>query len=424
MTCLTVKQYGVRWLVGWPVAKPAKLRGNLELTPQLLRLAWRHRRDVELRAWHDAALSMAIFFSNGDQSKFTKNREIATTQWTFERTMRGIRTARQTSNRSSDGQRWFCATLERHRALLNADTAAEKGVSSLHRKPATDRAAGLVRVFHDTGTRFSKVGEKGRERAHLAEALGTPKTLAGPTTRHECDEMFAALYAESPWLAPALTYLWRAAITRVDRIGCFGLPPVVLTGPPGCGKTYLAERIGTLSECTSLRLDMTGATSGFAVAGAEYTWSSSGPGRPIRHIADSGVANPVIVIDELDKRGVSTNGGDAAKALLPMLEPSTAAAYQSPYLEAVVDLSHVSWIICVNDVSQLPQPLLDRTSVLSCDMPDGDHLRALVRRILGDEVEAQIVDMATDAVRRGRSLRWLHRLADQMRAVMDAPMLM
>ena len=137
--------------------------------------------------------------------------------------------------------------------------------------------------------------------------LAEPKKIAGPTTRHACDELFADLYAESPWLAPALTYLWRAAIARVEQSGSFGLSPVVLTGPPGCGKTHLAERIGKLSGCVPLRVDMTGATSSFAIAGADYMWSTSGPGRPIQHIADHGIANPVVVLDELDKRGISTN---------------------------------------------------------------------------------------------------------------------
>ena len=130
-----------------------------------------------------------------------------------------------------------------------------------------------------------------------------------------------------------------------------------------------------------------------------------------------------MILDEIDKRAHGANGGDAATALLPLLERSTAAAYQSPYLEAAIDLSHISWVLCVNDVACLPRPLRDRVRVVQCPMPEGAHLRDLVARILGEDVDPAILETATDAVAGGRSLRWLSRLADQLRAIAEAPVL-
>ena len=57
-------------------------------------------------------------------------------------------------------------------------------------------------------------------------------------------------------------------------------------------------------------------------------------------------------------------------------------------------------------------------------MPQGAHLSALVRRVLGEEVDPQVIELATRAVKDGRSLRWLRRLSDQLHAALDAPMLM
>ncbi|WP_386176893.1 AAA family ATPase [Sulfitobacter sp. R86518] len=424
MTAREVKQYGIHWLFGWSrvTASPETLRGELALTPQMMRLAWTHRREVELRCWHEVATRLALMFYNGDPAKYAEYLDIVTREWSFAQAARALHSAREASNKSSNPHVKFREAVRRHRSALHETLFTKDEAAS---GSETTSAPKLVRIHDFTGpAQTTATHEKARSRAALRKVLAEPKKIAGPTTRHACDELFADLYAESPWLAPALTYLWRAAIARVEQSGSFGLLPVVLSGPPGCGKTHLAERIGKLSGCVPLRVDMTGATSSFAIAGADYMWSTSGPGRPIQHIADHGIANPVVVLDELDKRGISTNGGDAADALLPMLEPTTSEAYQSPYLEAPVNLSHISWIICVNDISHLPQPMLDRSRVLTCDMPQGAHLSALVRRVLGEEVDPQVVELATKAVKRGRSLRWLRRLSVQLQAALDAPMLM
>ncbi|WP_116083493.1 AAA family ATPase [Tropicimonas sp. IMCC34011] len=435
MIACTIKRYGTYWLFGWPgdvhgssdlpqVDIAQQVRRGLDLTPQMLRLAWRHRRDVELRAKHGAAQRLALYFCKGKSETYASHLLTATTRWSFVRCTSGLREARrQATNAYHDGHR-FTPTIARHRAMIEDATAENASRTAELLSRCIDTSARSVRIHtYRPVDRSSRTDAKARDREALRTELCEPMTLAGPRDRHGCDELFAALYSESPWLSEALTYLWRAARVAVEQSGTFTLPPLVLAGPPGCGKTYIAERLGAVSGCSPLRLDMSSSTASFIVTGSEYTWASASAGRPIEHIAETKVANPIIILDEIEKRAHGSNGGDAANALLPLLERSTAAAYQSPYLEAPVDLSHVSWVLCVNDVAYLPRPLRDRVRVVQCPMPEGALLRDLVARILGDDVDPAILETATEAVAGGRSLRWLSRLADQLRAIAEAPIL-
>lgn len=429
---LRYDRYALHWLLGWPdeVHSDADLadadvtrdvRQDLALTPQLLRLSWHRRREVHSRAWHETAQQLALFFCDGKPETYARHMQTATTRWSLERCVIALRAARRQANAHGATPHRFREAVAANRLRLSGALNDKRRAPSPSREP---QAPGTVRVHTYQPATDSHL-QKGRERDRhaLRETLAEPKALAGPRDRHACDELFAALYAESPWLAEPLSYLWRAALSHVRASGSFRLPPIILTGLPGCGKTHFAERLGHLSGCAPLRLDMSTSTSAFLVTGSEYTWSSSDPGRPIQHVAKTGIANPVVILDELDKRGGGGTGGDAADALLPLLQLETARTFSSPYLGAPVDLSCVSWIICVNDPERLPNPLRDRARVLPCSMPRGDHLRLLVTRILGPETDPAVIDMATHAVETGRSLRWLQRVSAQLRAITEAPML-
>jgi hypothetical protein len=431
-------RYALHWLFGWP--EPGKLQSKMErpdiacglrselaLTPQILRLAWQRRRDVKLIAWHDAAQRLATLFSNGALKDYARNLRIATADSTFGWVVASLRKARQMQNSSRLHEEGFAKAVAGHRQTLMLKVAQE-AKESLTQNPgpaaASRGCSRAIKIHSFTAPEGSfRRNEKAEERIRLREKLATPKHMAGPQDRHACDELFAQLYAESPWLSTPLTYLWRAAVYNVVQRSEFWMPPTILVGPPGCGKTHIAEQIGALSGCTALRIDMSSVNATFSLTGSEFTWASSDAGRPIEHIAESGAANPVILLDELEKRGVGGSGGDAATALLPLLQPNTAAAFQSPYLGAQIDLSRISWIISVNDVERLPKPLIDRTQILYCAAPTGEHLRQLVMGILGKGADPEVIDLAINGMEAGRSLRWLQRIAVQFKMITEWPTL-
>ena len=100
-------------------------------------------------------------------------------------------------------------------------------------------------------------------------------------------------------------------------------------------------------------------------------------------MADTRTANPLILIDEVDKGGASTSGS-LANALVPFLEKETASSYPDPCLEVEADLSHVNYAMTANDNSRLPSPLRDRIRIIRVPLPTVEHIKSLSRSILKD----------------------------------------
>lgn len=205
--------------------------------------------------------------------------------------------------------------------------------------------------------------------------------------------------------------------------------PVLLVGDPGSGKTRLARRYGQVLGLDPALYSMGGAMDAMTVAGLARGWSSGGFSAPVRELIRTGIANPLIVMDEVDKMATSRQNGNAADALINQLGVETAARYKDIYLQADVDISHVQWILTANTLDTVPRPLLDRCLILRMPDPGPEHLRPLATSILADVRADRGLDErwvpAFDGVEwealaehwPGGSLRALRRLVE---AVLDA----
>lgn len=120
-----------------------------------------------------------------------------------------------------------------------------------------------------------------------------------------------------------------------------------------------------------------------------------------------------------------SSGGDARKALLPLLQRATAKTYPDPYLQARVDLSYTDWLLLANDVEGLPAPLLDRVKLFRVGYPSGPHLRALLERQLGElDACGAAIDLLYAEFEAGRAtLRTLDRIKSSLRQAMRRPIL-
>ena len=172
------------------------------------------------------------------------------------------------------------------------------------------------------------------------------------------------------------------------------LQPLLLLGKPGGGKSRFARRLAELLGVGAWRTDAA-QSDGAVFAGTAKRWYSAEAAHPFLAISRCKMANPIIIVDEIEKAGTRSDYGRLWDVLLGMLEPETSRRYPDPALQVDVDLSHVSYVATGNDATPLPSALHDRFRVVEFPEPRSDDLDKLLPSLL--------IDIARE---RGLDARW------------------
>ncbi|MDD3278874.1 MAG: endopeptidase La [Lachnospiraceae bacterium] len=225
-------------------------------------------------------------------------------------------------------------------------------------KEIKDRIQTEIRRFEN---QIGNPSESGVSRGYIETLLGLPWNKVSKDNQNlpkAKDVLEAEHYGLEKVKERIMEFLAVRALTKKGNS-----PILCLVGPPGTGKTSIARSVAKALNKKYVRISLGGVRDEAEIRGHRRTYVGAMPGRIVQGMAQAGVKNPLMLLDEIDKSS-SDYKGDTASALLEVLDSEQNSKFIDHYVELPTDLSEVLFIATANDIQTIPRPLLDRMELI------------------------------------------------------------
>jgi ATP-dependent Lon protease len=259
---------------------------------------------------------------------------------------------------------------------LQSCEAGLEGVSQYFAEHSIYSMEAVNRAFEEE----SALGnEKGLNRIRILESMmarGSNRFVLGPPRDGQVD----ILQQSSANFEEVIGHISRRIKLNRKAGESMTMEPILLLGPPGVGKTHFAKLIAKTIGTDYKFISMATTTAGFVLAGNASQWKGSKPGEVATALVKGTYANPVMLVDEIDK--ASTEGAyDPINPFYSLLEWHTAREFTDEFLNVPVDASQILWVLTANDASRIPEPILNRAHVFEIRMPTREENRGIMKSI-------------------------------------------
>lgn len=213
------------------------------------------------------------------------------------------------------------------------------------------------------------------------------RRLESPVGIHEpfdVQQSIEQVQERFPYARDAIRALASADLTRTLFGRSHSFQPLLLVGRPGCGKSTLARVYNKILGYPCMTMNVGAMSDVLSFTGTHSTYSNPRPSVIVEYVAQAEVANPCVILDEIDKSPDGNRNGSVKDALLQFLEPGEAATFHDVCLNTEVNLSRVRWILTANFLEKVPAPLRSRCHVVHVPCPQKSHVPQMARQMVAN----------------------------------------
>ncbi|MGV3742836.1 MAG: AAA family ATPase [Burkholderiaceae bacterium] len=244
-------------------------------------------------------------------------------------------------------------------------------ITIAHTRPVYD--------IHEVQGALGRVQERSPDLKAFYEQMiesGAERFVTKPSSIDALDPV----YEECPNFSDVLDDLRRYLGLALAGSGGFNVMPLLLLGDPGVGKTHFGKRLSRAFGTDFEFISMNALSAGFVITGSSATWKGAKCGKIAERLVQGQYANPVVVLDEVEKATGSAQS-DPMAALYQLLEPETSRHFHDEFIDLDIDASQIFWVLTANSLEGIPEPLLNRMAVYEVPAPSHEQAAVIAQNI-------------------------------------------